>query len=153
MMEFSGIQSSLPFMPDVVKPLADVNQLKSLVGNEGASPETISLLSPERVKELRTSFSQPKTAGQQKLKDAAQQFESVFLNQLLEAMEKTVDREESMLDGGEAESTFRGMLYQEMATSISKAGGNGIGLASSIYQQTVLMLGNETENLNKDLEL
>jgi peptidoglycan hydrolase FlgJ len=151
MMEFSSLQSAIPFSPSDVKPLVDLNKLKSLTGSEGASPESIAQLSPERLKELRASFSKPKTAGQQKLKDAAQQFEAVFLNQLLDAMEKTIDREESMLDGGEAESTFRGMLYQEMAGSMSKAGGNGIGLASSIYQQTVLMLGDEPENLNKTL--
>lgn len=153
MMEFSSIQSSIPFTPDVTKSLADVNRLKDLMGGQGADAETVKLLSPDKLKELRASFSSPKTAGQQKLKDAAQQFEAVFLNQLLEAMEKTVDREESMLNGGEAESTFRGMLYQEMSGSMSKAGGNGIGLASSIYQQTVLMLGDEPENLNKTLEL
>jgi peptidoglycan hydrolase FlgJ len=153
MMEFSSLQSSIPFSAHDVKPLVDLDKIKSLTGNEGANPESIAQLSPDKVRELRASFKNPKTAGQEKLKNAAQQFEAVFLNQLLEAMEKTVDREDSMLDGGEAESTFRGMLYQEMSTSMSQAGGNGIGLASSIYQQTVLMLGNEADNLNKKLEL
>jgi Rod binding domain-containing protein len=59
--------------------------------------------------------------------------------QLLEAMDSTVDREEGFLSGGEAEKTFRGMLNQETATNISKQAGQGFGLAESVYQQSVLL--------------
>ncbi|MCE2931269.1 MAG: rod-binding protein [Vampirovibrionales bacterium] len=93
----------------------------------------------ERLKDLRASFLDPQTPKQKELKGAAQQFEAVFLQQLLEAMDSTVDREEGFLSGGEAEKTFRGMLNQETATNISKQGGQGFGLAESVYQQSVLL--------------
>ncbi|MFN9690901.1 MAG: rod-binding protein [Vampirovibrionales bacterium] len=93
----------------------------------------------ERLKDLRASFLDPQTPKQKELKTAAQQFEAVFLQQLLEAMDSTVDREEGFLSGGESEKTFRGMLNQETATNISKQAGQGFGLAESVYQQSVLL--------------
>jgi Rod binding domain-containing protein len=93
----------------------------------------------ERLKDLRASFLEPQTPKQKELKQAAQQFEGVFIQQLLEAMEATVDREEGFLSGGEGEKTFRGMLNQETATNISQQAGQGFGLAESIYQQSVLL--------------
>jgi Rod binding domain-containing protein len=71
-----------------------------------------------------------------KLEKAAKELESVFLKQLLDAMDKTVDREESMLSGGHAEEMFRGMLNEHVALSWSKkTGGSGLGLAEHIYKQ------------------
>jgi peptidoglycan hydrolase FlgJ len=71
-----------------------------------------------------------------KAKDAAQQFEAVFINQLLQQLDKTIDRSNSMLNGGHAEDTFRGMMMQELATQIShKPGGSGFGLSDAIYRQ------------------
>lgn len=70
------------------------------------------------------------------LKKSAQQLEGVFLQQLLEAMDKTVDREDSMFGGGEGEQMFREMMYQNVAEGISTApGGSGFGLAEAMYRQ------------------
>ncbi|XVJ50815.1 MAG: hypothetical protein HEQ32_01495 [Vampirovibrio sp.] len=93
----------------------------------------------ERLKDLRASYLDPQTPKQKELKVAAQQFEAVFIQQLMEAMDATINREEGFLSGGEAENTFRGMLNQETATNISQDAGRGFGLAESVYQQSVLL--------------
>jgi peptidoglycan hydrolase FlgJ len=134
-------EKGLPLLPGATGRSHPFNPTVSQ-GSEGEASSPVSL-DAAAIRKLRASFSRPDTPRQEKLKEAAQQFEAVFLNQLLEAMEKTIDREDSLLDGGEAEGTFRSMMYQEMATSMSKTGGDGLGLASSIYQQTVLLLGQE----------
>lgn len=70
------------------------------------------------------------------LKQAAQQLEGVFLNQLLTAMDKTVDRKDSFLSGGPGEDMFREMMYQHISEDIAThPHGSGLGLAESIYRQ------------------
>lgn len=70
------------------------------------------------------------------LKKAAQQLEGVFIQQMLEAMDKTVDREDSLMGGGEGEQMFREMMNQNIAENISTApGGSGFGIADNMYQQ------------------
>lgn len=67
------------------------------------------------------------------LKKVSQDFEALFLKKLFDEMDKTVDRKDSLFDGGNAEEIFRGMLNDERAKSISKSG--GIGLGELIYKQ------------------
>jgi peptidoglycan hydrolase FlgJ len=71
-----------------------------------------------------------------KARKAARDFEAIFVQQMLDQMEKTIDRTDSLLNGGEAESTWRGVLHQHMAQNIAnRPGGSGFGLAESIYRQ------------------
>ena len=73
---------------------------------------------------------------EKKLKQAAKDFEAIFVQQMLEAMDKTVDRENSILSGGNSEQYFRSMLNEEIAKSMTnRLGGSGFGLAESIYRQ------------------
>jgi flagellar protein FlgJ len=73
---------------------------------------------------------------EKKLQQAAKDFEAVFVHQMLEAMDKTVDREGSIMGGGNSEQYFRGMLNEEIAKSMTnRVGGSGFGLAESIYKQ------------------
>lgn len=90
-----------------------------------------------KLQQLQKEFMNPNSADRKKLKKAAQEFESVFLNQMLEEMDKTVNRDEnSILGGGSSEGYFRSMLNQEIARSMStKLGGSGFGLAETIYRQ------------------
>lgn len=69
------------------------------------------------------------------LMETAKAFEGIFFKQLLDAMDKTVERS-GLFDGGSAEETFRGMLYDQISESISKrSGGSGFGIAEAIYRQ------------------
>lgn len=100
----------------------------------------------QTLKELEADYRNPATGERKKLKQVAQDFEAVFVQQLLTAMDATVDRdEESPLGGGEAEKTFRGMLNEQMAKNIAhqpsyQGGTQGFGLAQSVYQQAARLL-------------
>ena len=97
-------------------------------------------------KEIDAKYLKPSTHEEERLKKVAQDFEALFMNQLLTTMDKTVDREESMLsaggEGGGGENTFRGMMYQEMSTAIAKQPGAGasLGLAKTVFAQGLHLL-------------
>lgn len=100
-----------------------------------------------RLLQLQQSVSKPVDTDRKKLKQAAQEFEAVFLQQLLDAMDKTVQREDSVLGGGSAEETWRGMMNQEVARSMAaRPGGSGFGLAEAIYRQMSASLHPEGSN-------
>lgn len=70
------------------------------------------------------------------LKKASQQMEGIFVQQMIEAMDKTVDREDSIMGGGEGEEMFREMMNQNIAEQISTSpGGSGFGIADVMYRQ------------------
>lgn len=75
-----------------------------------------------------------KAKKDKKLLDASQQFESVFVYQLLQEMDKTVERSEFM-HGGSAEDMFRGLFYQEIAKNIATSPTSNFGLGKQIYDQ------------------
>ncbi|BDU50228.1 rod-binding protein [Haliovirga abyssi] len=75
----------------------------------------------------------PKTKQEKALKKTTEEFESIFLKMMMDEMDKTVDRKNSMFYGGNAEDVFRGMLNQKRADSWSKSG--GVGLAKVMYEQ------------------
>lgn len=56
---------------------------------------------------------------------AAQDFEAVYVSEMLKPMFETVDVDDTF-GGGKGEEIFRGMLTQEMGKSIAKQGGLGI---------------------------
>lgn len=65
-------------------------------------------------------------------REAAEQFEAVFLSQMLSPMFDTVPTD-SFMGGGQAESVYRGIMVEEMAKSLAKQG--GIGIADSVYRE------------------
>jgi peptidoglycan hydrolase FlgJ len=67
------------------------------------------------------------TAEQQKSRKACRDFEAVFLNYMLKEMDKSVPREEGLIESSSADDLYRDMYYQEMATKMSEGGGIGIG--------------------------
>lgn len=89
-----------------------------------------------QLQKLQRQYEHPTTADSKKMKQAAQEFESIFMQQMLDMMDKTVDRENSLLGGGSAEQYWRGMLNQEIAKGMCMGnGGSGLGLAETIYKQ------------------
>ena len=63
------------------------------------------------------------------------EFESLFVNIMLKAMRDTLNKEDDLLDGGQAEEIFTDMLYSEYAKSISK--NSNLGLADAVYLELV----------------
>ena len=64
------------------------------------------------------------------LKAQAQELEGVFLNTLMKEMFSSLHTDSASMGGGFGEDTWRGMQAEQMANSVSEAG--GIGLADSI---------------------
>jgi flagellar protein FlgJ len=67
-----------------------------------------------------------------KAKAAAEDFEGVFLQTMLQQMFSGIG-EEGPLGSGEAGSAWRGMLVEQYASNISKSG--GIGIADSVFRE------------------
>lgn len=67
-----------------------------------------------------------------KLYDTCIELESVFLNQVLDAMQASISRSD-FINRGFATETFESMLYEEYAKEISKT--SSIGIAEMLYNQ------------------
>ncbi len=68
---------------------------------------------------------------------AAQDFETMAINQLLEPMFSTVDTSQGFFGGGAGEQNFKPMLVTEMAKAVEQHG--GLGLAEPVYAQMLKM--------------
>jgi len=102
----------------------------------------------QRLARLQSEYTSPRDKTHKEMKDVAQQFEAIFVKQLLDEMEKTIDRTDSLLGGGSAEGYFRDMMYDNIATNMStRSGGSGLGIAEMVYRQMSqqLPLGNEVK--------
>lgn len=60
------------------------------------------------------------------LKRVAQDFEAIFIGQILKQLDEGMDHEDNILYAGQAEDVFRNMFNQELAQSMSEAGGFGL---------------------------
>jgi flagellar protein FlgJ len=72
------------------------------------------------------------TAELKKLREASQDFEAIFVKQMLDAMRKTIPKG-GLINGGMAEDIFEDMLYDERSKVIAKTG--SFGVADMIYNQ------------------
>lgn len=89
---------------------------------------------PEPLAQAATASAPSQAQDEAKLKEACQQLESVFLNQMLAQMRKCAGSENGgLLGGGQGEQMFQGMLDQERAKAWSQDG--GVGLASILFEQ------------------
>jgi peptidoglycan hydrolase FlgJ len=73
--------------------------------------------------------------NKEELMKTARQFEGIFFKQMMDAMDKTIERS-GFLSGGNGEDMFRGMLYDKISeVNSTRQGGSGFGLAEAIYRQ------------------
>ena len=79
-------------------------------------------------------------SSRERLTEAAQQFEAIFVRQMLAAARNT-DFGGDDLFGGQGEETFREMQDSQFARIASESG--ALGLAKSIEAQLAQHLGNE----------
>ena len=77
-----------------------------------------------------------KNQSDDELMDAAKKFEAVFVNQLFQAMDNTIERDkEGMFSGGRGEEMFRSMFYDEIAQNVSSEASTSFGFAKQMYEQ------------------
>ena len=72
------------------------------------------------------------TKDQKKARDTAEQFESVFLTQMLQHMFEGI-KPDPEFGGGQSELVYRSMLNEYYAQAVSKRG--GIGIADAVYHE------------------
>lgn len=79
--------------------------------------------------------------SQSNIKKVAQEFESVFVNEMMKAMRKASDvfGDDNFLNSNESK-TYRDMYDQQLSVTLSKSG-NGIGLANVLERQLSKMKG------------
>ena len=115
-------------------------------------PETLSSLSPARsyqdmkgdstmriqedLRSVRSLKPLDKKAAEAKAQEVAEDFESVFLSQMLEHMFAGIETDE-MFGGGHAEDVYRSLLIDEYGKLIAKAG--GIGIADHVKREMLTL--------------
>ncbi len=72
-----------------------------------------------------------------KLYQACEDFQAVFIKQMLDTMRKTVDKSQSLMKPNEGEKVFEDMLYDEYSKTMSKTA--GFDLADNLYRQMVFL--------------
>jgi flagellar protein FlgJ len=70
----------------------------------------------------------------QQARKIAEDFEAVFLTQMLQPMFDGI-KPEAPFGGGNSEAMWRGMQIEEYGKAITKAG--GIGIADSVYREII----------------
>lgn len=132
------------FNTSAASPLMGINTLQLQQGQMRAQEQTTQRIERQikewagkkDVSKLSQSDADKLVAEHAKLQKAARDLEGVFVQQLLTAMDKTVDRSGGIMASGQAENMFRDMMYENMATQMVQApGGSGMGLADTIYRQ------------------
>ena len=72
----------------------------------------------------------------QQARKVSEEFEAVFLSQMLQPMFANIEAEEPF-GGGPGDEVWRSMQVDEIGKAMARAG--GIGLSDSIYQQILKM--------------
>lgn len=76
----------------------------------------------------------PKTRDLDKIREAAQEFEAVFLSQMLKPMFEGINSAPPF-GGGQSEEMYRSLMVDEYGKSIAKAG--GIGIADQVMREMI----------------
>lgn len=84
---------------------------------------------------LDAAQAQPAAQRESAMRKASEEFEAVFLSQMLAPMFAGI-KTDGPFGGGHAEEIFRSMLVEETGKTIARAG--GIGLADAVYRQLLI---------------
>ena len=85
---------------------------------------------------------------QEKLKKAAEGFESMFINLMLSQMRKTIPKSD-LIDGGNAQEIFETMFYDEIAKRVSQRG--ELGIADKLMKEyEKYVQPSEPENISEE---
>lgn len=84
------------------------------------------------------------TATEEELMDVCKQFESYFVEQMLKQMEKMVPKSEESSTTDKYMDYFGDTFHQYIAGTITESnGGQGIGIAKTLYKQMKINYGLE----------
>lgn len=74
------------------------------------------------------------------VEQVAQEFEALFLSEMLKPVFESTDTE-GLFGGGEGEKIFRSMMVQEYGKAIAKSG--GVGIAAAVQSEILRMQENQ----------
>lgn len=75
--------------------------------------------------------------GIEAIREKAQEFEAVFISQMLAPMFDGIGEEAGMFGGGHAEGMYRSMMIEEIGKEMAASG--GIGIADQVAAQLIQM--------------
>ena len=107
------------------------------------TPLAAAQLPVENQRSLAVNFPSAKGLSATKIdKDSAlykacEDFQSIFIKQMLDTMRKTVDKSHSLVEQNEGEKVFEDMLYDEYSKKMSKSA--GFDLADNLYKQMTFL--------------
>ncbi|RKX74758.1 MAG: hypothetical protein DRP87_16195 [Spirochaetes bacterium] len=94
----------------------------------GIEPLKYQYLQLNKIREVR----RPEIKRDEKLFEACEDFEALFVKQMLDSMRQTVPKT-GILNGGIAEDIFEEMLYSEYAKLFSR--NTRLGIAEAVYRE------------------
>lgn len=80
----------------------------------------------------RAGTPEPRTDFERASRKSADEFEAIFLSQILKSMSAGI-KTDGPFGGGHGEDTFKDVLNEEIGKSIAKNG--GIGLSDAVYRE------------------
>lgn len=92
--------------------------------------DTSQLIGTNKVKSLQDSIS--RSNDDKKLKETCQEFEAMFIKQMLNSMKKTVNKS-GLIKENMGEEVFDDMLYDEYAKNMSLT--SDFGISEMMYKQ------------------
>lgn len=102
-----------------------VNQIVQTSLNAAKDGKTNEQLKAMAAKLDRSGYGLTEEQKAKQLDQAAQEFEAVFISQMLAPMFEGIKSDE-MFGGGQAEETWKGMLVEEYGKILARSGGIGI---------------------------
>jgi Rod binding domain-containing protein len=73
-----------------------------------------------------------RTESPERAREGAEEFEALFLAQMIEHMFEGIETD-GLFGGGHSEEMFRSMLFQEFGKALSRAG--GVGIADAVQRE------------------
>lgn len=87
-------------------------------------------VNPNKIKHQQ--MPEPKTAQEYSAKRAADEFEAIFISQMLKKMSVGV-KTDGPFGGGQSEEIYRELMNEELGKTMTRKG--GIGLSDAIYRE------------------
>jgi flagellar protein FlgJ len=88
---------------------------------------------PAQLQLQNLRYELPQGSERDRLREVAEDFEAIFIKQMLDSMRDTLNPDNRLVDTGLAGEIYDDMMYDEYARIMSKTG--GLGLADLIVNQ------------------
>jgi flagellar protein FlgJ len=95
---------------------------------------------PVEMRELKSLGTSLQQKQKEAARNAAEDFEAVFISQMMEPMFKGI-KTDGPFGGGNGEMIFRSLMIQEVGKEIAKS--SGLGIADGVYREMLRMQGLE----------